>query len=253
MPKPRPGARRYSRWTLADQRHLRTHYPEVPAKRLAAELGKPVSSTAMMLTKLGLRRSKPWTQDEERRLRTLCGSHSIQELTELLGHPYGSVRAKLRTLGCTIAPNWTQPEDRYLLANYGPMSAREIGKRLGRSTQAVRRRARRLGLQRLHLWTPAEEERLRELYASDLTVAQIAKAMEMRDTQIYAKARAMNLAKRPALSPEAEALLWQLRHEPGIVKFYADHFGVSERTIERTIERLERDGGPTRMTAAPVP
>lgn len=187
----------------------------------------------------------PWTAAEDSYLREHYGRRPVREISPALARSHRSIFARARRLGLEGLRQraWTPEDDDYLRRHRGRKSAAAIGRVLGRAPTAVQRQAGRLGAYRHPHWTAEEEAYLEAHWASDST-DKIAERMGRTRGQVEVKASRMGLRRRPPLSPEAEELLWEMRETPGVVEYFAEHFGQRVAVIDRVLERLEEAGGP---------
>lgn len=103
-PKPRAGEHRH--WTPEEEKLLRKEYGRIPAKELAARLGRTVKSVHLRAIKSGLSESKPrtnpmkrWTKGEDEELRKGFGRLPLKELAARLDRTIDSINGRARMLG----------------------------------------------------------------------------------------------------------------------------------------------------------
>lgn len=138
---------------------------------------------------------------------------------------------------------WTRAEIAYLRQTFAQERLVDIGAHLGRSRRAVEVKAHQLQLEGKRNWWSADDDALLEARYASTSTDELVEELGRSRMAVTLRARRLGLRKRPALSPEATELLLELHEEPGIVEYFAEHFGVSEAAVRRVVEkgRAERD------------
>jgi hypothetical protein len=138
---------------------------------------------------------------------------------------------------------WSPDEDEVLRRTYHFESAPVIAAKLKRAVHGVRKRARMLGLLvTRNQWTQEDMTVLSEHFAS-MPNDQIARLTNHTPNQVRNKAGVLGLRKEP-LPDETRELIWNMRDAPGVAEFFARQLNVREVVIQRSIQEMERRGGP---------
>lgn len=188
-----------------------------------------------------------WRPSEEFHLRTRYGRTSVAAIARELGRKEQSVRSKAMALGLRRKPAWTEAQNEFLRDHRGEFTCGQLGELLGHTALGVRQQAHRLGLALMEPrpWTP-EEIALLEARYPELTARELGELLGRTESQVWNKASSLSLRKRPALSAEAEAVLWELRGVEGAVEWFAKEYKVGLAAVRSHMKELERVGGPTR-------
>jgi hypothetical protein len=209
----------------------------------------PGRSRRAIMTKasaLDLTRRLPrCTAGDARTIRRMHATHSARAIAARLGPSWSIQRVHewASRLGLRKVEPWRGDEDAFLVEHYPSRSRYWIAAQLGRSDGGVRARVEELGL-RHGRWRSADEDAFLEAHYATLPTAEIAERLGRTPSQLHDRAKHLGLRKRPALSPEAEELLWEMRHAPGAVEFFAAQFRLSAAVLGRVLRQLEHAGGP---------
>ncbi len=193
---------------------------------------------------------RPWTAEEDQILRDRYPTSSARAMAELLGRTLSAVQSRTHKLRIHQQPRWTAVDRRALRAGLSEGRTYEtLARELDRSRKAVKHEALAMGLAKgtatRVTWTPAMEAFLLAHYAVQ-SAAWIADQLGATRLQVQNKVRRLGLRKRGRLTPQAEAVLWELRDQEGVIDYVAKMFDHSRRAIQRHLEELERRGGPAR-------
>lgn len=145
--------------------------------------------------------SRAWTPAEIDQLREMIGAgdpwediptafRRTVETVKTKAWEHGLYRPRLRS--------WTEDEDRTLITDYGTVPTATFAIRLDRGVSAVYARAGVLGLQKAAPppWSEAEDAVLREVYATDATIAEIAARLGRPGSGVLTRASDLRL-RRP--------------------------------------------------------
>lgn len=165
--------------------------------------------------------SRAWTPAEIDRLREMIGAgdpwediatafRRTVETVKTKAWEHGLYRPRLRS--------WTEDEDRTLITDYGTVPTATLAIRLDRGVSAVYARAGVLGLQKAAPppWSEAEDAVLREVYATDATIAEIAARLGRPGSGVLTRASDLRL-RRPQgpkpWHPDEQALALKLAEQ----------------------------------------
>ncbi|HAT1685320.1 TPA: hypothetical protein I8Y21_006171 [Klebsiella oxytoca] len=206
----------HARWTLNEIEFVEKHYGKLPAKDIAASLGRGISAVRTMALKLGVGRqgAEPWTARETEIVKAFYSRGAgIAKVRALLPHrDKESIRKQAARAGVTDVREWSPDALRFLTAHYGRMPAKEIAVALNKSVSAVRNRANvlRLGKKRADEWTREEEAVLLTHYDESRNLEAIHTLLPHRTLHaISAQATKMGLRRAQAWHPDEIRILQQ--------------------------------------------
>lgn len=181
--QPVPPDRKGHAWSKDEvQRALDMDKQGMTARKIAAELGRPIEATRMKLKRMGpaargrygdappprgaaVQRKDAWTTEEEQKLIDMkVAGKSIREMAKVLGRGDTAVSMRIRLMrGRPFGPklpkeSWTDAEDRQLMdgrAAERPYS--DIATEMGRSVRSLQNRYRRLTKSELPAAAPPPE------------------------------------------------------------------------------------------------
>lgn len=92
--------RKQREFTEEELNVLRSHYNQgMPAREIAARIGRTVSSVASQASKMGLKQRRSWTGEERQLLVDYqASSRSMKDAAKAIGRPYANVAAECRRM-----------------------------------------------------------------------------------------------------------------------------------------------------------
>ncbi len=198
---------------------------------------------------------RAWTARDLFELRTRYPLGEAEVIAQEQGRSVAAVHTRAYKLGICRYRRWTDDERALLKDRAGKESYRALARRLGRTYRSVKHEVLRLGLggdwPRTE-WTPARVAFLREHF-STMTAAQIGTALGVTEKAVVDKKHRLGLRRTRGMTPEAEAVLWELRDVEGVVEHVATSFHVSSRAVRRRLDQLVDQGGPLKPVGSPPP
>jgi hypothetical protein len=179
-------------WTKEEDALIRTLYPTMQAKDIAAQLAERDSKSVQTRASfLGVKKDpahkKPnnlWPDEDINKLRQLWEEgHSKAEIAEMIGRNPDCIKhqiyRQIRDFGLAKRPDrrqWSEEETDYLIQHYKNTPARQISNILGKCEDSIRRKAKSLHITKTkkNRWTVNEMEVLRQLWQQGYTSTQIA-------------------------------------------------------------------------------
>lgn len=138
-----------SSWSRKDKSFLEKHYRNLPAKEIAARLGRSVSAVRAAVVKFGLGtwKNRSWTE-REKVLMQAHYSKGIDKINASLpDRTREAIFAQAGKMGLTEARLWQPDEDSLLKALYPESGAHGVKEKLPhRTIPAIKHRATSLGL-----------------------------------------------------------------------------------------------------------
>lgn len=169
-PQPVPPERKGQAWSKDEiQRALDMDKQGMTARKIAAELGRPVEATRMKLKRMGpaargrygdappprgaaVERKDAWTAEEEQKLIDMkVAGKSTAEMAKALGRGKSAISMRIRLMrGRPFGPklpkeSWTDAEDRQLIDGHDAgLPYSELATEMGRSVRSLQNRYSRL-------------------------------------------------------------------------------------------------------------
>ena len=201
-----PVGRAHAHWTPNEINRLRLMLQQgETVDTIAVRTERPLGNVQQKIRKMGLmptnydrRYFERWTSKEESVLKQLANKgNSVRTIGEAIGRSTGGVGLRVRLLirrGLLdrsilnpVYKKWTPEELEALLAS-SKMGIKldDISQRMNRTLSAVTHQLRKLGVKSIRpvLWSPEKIDHLRDLRRQGKTYAEIAKAMQLTDTQV---------------------------------------------------------------------
>lgn len=142
-----------SNWSAEERQYLRDHYGTLPTHKIAATLGRSISSVRSVVRDMGIGKKaktpgRPWTEQEMAIMRANYHSGAwIVEVSRLLpGRTLAAIGAQASKTGLTKAQYWQPEEIRILKAFYPVSGSKVVDKLPGRTVPAIKEQAAKLGL-----------------------------------------------------------------------------------------------------------
>jgi hypothetical protein len=232
------------RWTPAEDRILRTLYPQrVPIRDIARRLARSedaVSERRRTLRLAPRSRQLPWSRAEEDLLRAAAAAGlPAGALASRLGRPPQQIRRRRRALlGAAASPRaYTHGDDEVIRSSWEPeVDVERIARTLGRSAGSIRLRAQKLGCYepvRRRRWRPYEDAAVRDGYELGLTCAQIA-------TELPGRSASAVAARAAKLGLASHGRIWTSRDDGALRGLVRDGFELERaaQLLARTPEAL---------------
>jgi hypothetical protein len=201
------------------------------------------------MTLMSQPRRIPWSDRDDALLARAYGVRRTAIIARHLGRTVAALNERARVLKLAVLPRWTAEQDSVLVEQRGRLTAKEIGRGLGRSAQAVQARMQVLELTAEYHWSEPAERLLVDRWPH-ASMPEIAAELGCSPDRVRNKARALGLRKRPVLSAEAEAVLWEMREVDGVVQWFATEFRVDARVVARRMREMEAAGGAPGLSPA---
>jgi DNA-binding Lrp family transcriptional regulator len=140
-------------------------YPHTHSRRLAEELGQPLSRVKYLAGKHRLKKENFfWTEEDEKTVAALYSEMDTKELSKKLKRPPASIVGRASKIGVQKKKTWGIADDAHIIRHYHHLRAHEIAQSLRKRAKEIFARANQLGLKKLRPWSAKDLFLLSKLY-----------------------------------------------------------------------------------------